>query len=40
GQPDTRGHARQLSRVWLSALLGDEPLASRQLLQAIQSLSD
>lgn len=40
GRPDTRGHARQLSRVWLSALLGDEPLASRQLLQAIQSLSD
>ncbi|AXE31532.1 DNA repair protein RecO [Chromobacterium phragmitis] len=38
--PATRGQARQLSRVWLSALLGDEPLASRQLLQAIQSLSD
>lgn len=39
-EPATRGHARLLSRVWLSALLGDEPLASRQLLQAIQSLSD
>ncbi|POZ60930.1 DNA repair protein RecO [Chromobacterium alticapitis] len=39
-EPATRGQARQLSRVWLSALLGDEPLASRQLLQAIQSLSD
>ncbi|QEL55015.1 DNA repair protein RecO [Chromobacterium paludis] len=38
--PAVRGQARLLSRVWLWALLGDEPLASRQLLQAIQSLSD
>ncbi|AXE32939.1 DNA repair protein RecO [Chromobacterium phragmitis] len=38
--PAVRGQARQLSRTWLSALLGDEPLAARQLLQAIQSLSD
>ena len=36
----TRRQARQLSRVWLDALLGDEPLAARELLQAIQSLSD
>jgi DNA repair protein RecO (recombination protein O) len=38
--PAVRGQARQLSRVWLGALLGEEPLASRELLQAIQSLSD
>ncbi|MGC0153792.1 DNA repair protein RecO [Chromobacterium vaccinii] len=38
--PAVRGQARQLSRVWLAALLGDTPLASRELLQAIQSLSD
>ena len=36
----TRLEARALLRVWLTGLLGAEPLASRELLQAINALSD
>ncbi|QOZ83911.1 DNA repair protein RecO [Chromobacterium sp. Rain0013] len=39
-EASTRLEARALMRVWLTALLGEEPLASRELLQAVNSLSD
>ncbi|OWY40617.1 DNA repair protein RecO [Xenophilus sp. AP218F] len=38
--PATRQQARALTRLWLTHLLGREPLASRELLQAIQAIAE
>ncbi|WP_293764805.1 DNA repair protein RecO [uncultured Aquitalea sp.] len=39
-EPATRREARLLTRMLLNGLLGETPLASRELLQAIQAIAD